>query len=272
MAYLKPQSPLRDKKSGDFFYPLTTSDQVILDNGNRLSGSNFLSIEKSGSAEGEIALNNADTLGGKTEDELFVAKAVDSDKLGGKTESELSVANSKSADSLGGYTAEKFVLAENFTSLENKIPFTFGIDKNGNYGYIKAGADSVTPFNRDISEFDILLHKVVNTGSDAVNSSYVTYSYSLTSSDIAKYQFYLFEASFIGVNNISYGQISSATVPSNAINILDGEFIGQGSSVSGSNGSMDTAKKIFLIPKQNTTSKISVKGRGFAIINLVGFY
>lgn len=23
---------------------------------------------------------------------------------------------------------------------------TFGIDSNGNYGYIKAGADSVTPF------------------------------------------------------------------------------------------------------------------------------
>ena len=28
------------------------------------------------------------------------------------------------------------------------IPFSFGIDKNGNYGYIKAGADSVIPFKR----------------------------------------------------------------------------------------------------------------------------
>lgn len=37
MAYLKPQSPLRDKKSGDFFYPLTTSDQVILKDGSRLN-------------------------------------------------------------------------------------------------------------------------------------------------------------------------------------------------------------------------------------------
>ena len=27
-----------------------------------------------------------------------------------------------------------------------KIPFGFGIDSNGNYGYIKRGADTVTPF------------------------------------------------------------------------------------------------------------------------------
>ena len=27
-----------------------------------------------------------------------------------------------------------------------KVPFSFGVDDNGNYGYIKAGADSVTPF------------------------------------------------------------------------------------------------------------------------------
>ena len=81
--YLKPQSPLRDKSSGDFFYPLTTEDQVIMNDGNRLSGANFLSVEKYNAAEGEIPLNNADTLGGKTEIELSVAKAVDSDKLGG---------------------------------------------------------------------------------------------------------------------------------------------------------------------------------------------
>lgn len=26
------------------------------------------------------------------------------------------------------------------------MPFKLGIDENGNYGYIKVGADSVTPF------------------------------------------------------------------------------------------------------------------------------
>ena len=36
MAYLKPQSPLQHK-SGDYFYPLTTADQIIMDNGSRLN-------------------------------------------------------------------------------------------------------------------------------------------------------------------------------------------------------------------------------------------
>lgn len=39
MAYLKPQSPLQHK-DGDYFYPLTTADQVILPDGSRLN-SNF---------------------------------------------------------------------------------------------------------------------------------------------------------------------------------------------------------------------------------------
>lgn len=36
MAYLKPQSPLQHK-DGDYFYPLTTADQVIMEDGSRLS-------------------------------------------------------------------------------------------------------------------------------------------------------------------------------------------------------------------------------------------
>ena len=35
---------------------------------------------------------------------------------------------------------------KNFGELTGNLPFAFGIDKNGNYGYIKAGADTVTPF------------------------------------------------------------------------------------------------------------------------------
>ena len=30
------------------------------------------------------------------------------------------------------------------------MPFAFGIDENGNYGYIKDGADSVTPFKKKV--------------------------------------------------------------------------------------------------------------------------
>ena len=36
MAYLKPQSPI--KNGEDYIYPLTTYDQVILENGNRWDG------------------------------------------------------------------------------------------------------------------------------------------------------------------------------------------------------------------------------------------
>lgn len=32
--------------------------------------------------------------------------------------------------------------------IDEKVPFSFGVDANGNYGYIKAGADTVTPFKR----------------------------------------------------------------------------------------------------------------------------
>ena len=34
----------------------------------------------------------------------------------------------------------------NVEEIDTKIPFSFGIDSSGNYGYIKDGADSVTPF------------------------------------------------------------------------------------------------------------------------------
>lgn len=32
----------------------------------------------------------------------------------------------------------------------NVVPFSFGVDADGNYGYIKAGADSVTPFSKPL--------------------------------------------------------------------------------------------------------------------------
>lgn len=35
--YVKPQIPLQHTESGDYFYPLTTVDQVIMENGSRLS-------------------------------------------------------------------------------------------------------------------------------------------------------------------------------------------------------------------------------------------
>lgn len=39
-------------------------------------------------------------------------------------------------------------LEDKIDNKEIKLPFELGIDENGNYGYIKEGADSVTPFNQ----------------------------------------------------------------------------------------------------------------------------
>lgn len=96
MAYLKPQSPLQHK-DGDYFYPLTTADQVIMEDGSRLNtkldnlngGGGSVDIEGivyagDESVDSVIAPLNADTLGGKPESELSVAKAVDSDTLAGQ--------------------------------------------------------------------------------------------------------------------------------------------------------------------------------------------
>lgn len=73
MAYLKPQSPLQHK-DGDYFYPLTTVDQVILEDGTRLNTrlediENFdpssLVFVGDESVDSVTAPLNADTLGGQ---------------------------------------------------------------------------------------------------------------------------------------------------------------------------------------------------------------
>ena len=71
---VKPQSPLQHTESGDYFYPLTTIDQVIMEDGSRLNDCNFLTVDNGDSIEGEVVPVNADTLGGhKAED--FVKKS-----------------------------------------------------------------------------------------------------------------------------------------------------------------------------------------------------
>jgi hypothetical protein len=53
MAYLKPQSPLQHK-DGDYFYPLTTADQVIMEDGSRLN----TSINKGSSSTNIVLAHN----------------------------------------------------------------------------------------------------------------------------------------------------------------------------------------------------------------------
>ena len=71
--YKKPQSPLYDKKEAAYFYPLTTSDQVILPSGERLPSvlKSNVSQDFSNILEGQPNGINADTLGGKTAEEIL---------------------------------------------------------------------------------------------------------------------------------------------------------------------------------------------------------
>ncbi len=69
--YLKPQSPLYHKAEDAYFYPLTTVDQVVLEDGSRLNTelSKHLMVDVNDVNEGDTNSVNADTLGGYAADE-----------------------------------------------------------------------------------------------------------------------------------------------------------------------------------------------------------
>ena len=73
--YLKPQSPLQHK-DGDYFYPLTTIDQVIMPDESRLNA-NLISINLDEAIEGAPNKINADTLQGYTAEDFFNSKSSD---------------------------------------------------------------------------------------------------------------------------------------------------------------------------------------------------
>ena len=118
MANLKPQIPLMSE--GDYIYPLTTIDQVLMEDGTK---------------------------------------------------------------------ANQTLATKEYVN--NMIPFSLGIDENGNYGYIKEGADTVTPFNR--YEFS-LAHSEV-TKEDAAK----TYTYTVL--EKGKYLIKMFNTSCEGYNS-----------------------------------------------------------------------
>lgn len=69
--YLKPQNPLYHKKEDAYFYPLTTVDQIVLEDGSRLNTelSKHLMVDVNNINEAEPNPINADTLGGYAADE-----------------------------------------------------------------------------------------------------------------------------------------------------------------------------------------------------------
>lgn len=115
MSYLKPQTPLQHK-DGDYFYPLTTIDQIIMEDGvTRLNGADLVSVNTDDAPEGEIAGINADTLGGYSADTYIrqdSSKALLSVNLNEIVNGTASLTN---ADMLGNVSAE-----EVFSELDSK--------------------------------------------------------------------------------------------------------------------------------------------------------
>ena len=129
MEILKPQSPLYHKKEDSYFYPLTTEDQVILDNGSRLNSINMLTIDTSNSPleEGVPSSIDADTLGGyKPEDFVRNPDGMLSVNLDEYVEGEYVLAN---ADKLGDMPAEAYAQKEYVNNeITNRI--IYGKGKN----------------------------------------------------------------------------------------------------------------------------------------------
>ena len=63
--------------------------------------------------------------------------------------------------------------------LNNKTPFSFGVDANGNYGYIKDGADTVTPFFLGQAQYLATFSNVTTSGNMAKNSYTFTDDYKI---------------------------------------------------------------------------------------------
>lgn len=64
MEFVKPQSPLLDKKSGKYFYPLTTIDQIIMDDNETRLNAEIVVVDKENAIIGDANPINAHTLGG----------------------------------------------------------------------------------------------------------------------------------------------------------------------------------------------------------------
>ena len=72
-------------------------------------------------------------------------------------------------DDSTGYLRAAVDNTENVVNLKGHVtvPFSFGVDTNGNYGYIKDGADTVTPFKTG-------KHDIILVGTGEINTNYTT--------------------------------------------------------------------------------------------------
>lgn len=208
--FLEPNVPLKkiDNETGDtlYIYPQTTASQVKMDeDGTRLSTileENIVYFEKENlDISSEIV--DADSLGGIPASEyvlesdfIELAENAVSVNLNGASNSNQTA--KINADLLGGQLADYYadkdsvaVLSTAVNIVGKKVPFSFAIDANGNYGYIKDGADTVTPFNK----YDFSLANSEVTKGDAAKT------YTFTVPEEGKYLVKMFNTSCEGYNS-----------------------------------------------------------------------
>lgn len=111
------------------------NDKVLSAKQGKILNEKFDNIDFS-SLEGAIAVNS-ESISNLSSDVISLKEKINTDFM---TLSDNIDANS---NSIG-------VNSNNIITLNNKVPFSFGVDANGNYGYIKDGADTVTPFKKEV--------------------------------------------------------------------------------------------------------------------------
>lgn len=123
MAYFKPQSPL--KKGSDHIYPLTTYDQIIMEDGSRWNGKadGDLSVDTTGATQGEPNLVNADQLGGYAASEYLRAKTY-------KNELTVTLSKIEWSESEDGYVQ---LVAANGVTANNSVIVSSVIDNINSY-------------------------------------------------------------------------------------------------------------------------------------------
>lgn len=114
-VYYKPQSPIQSGE--DFIYPITTADQVMVDEDTRLNAVGVYLKNIDNSTDTTVYGNNATTLGGVAAEDyaLKTDTAPDSSKLSGVAASDYALKTDTAPDSskLGGKSPEYYIQPRN---------------------------------------------------------------------------------------------------------------------------------------------------------------
>lgn len=117
MAYIKPLSPI--KSGEDFIYPLTSYDQIIMEDGSRWDGTivgfNTVKVDLEDAEEGTPALTNADMLGNRLAEEYALKSEVEG--LTGGIQMELLWENASSTSEFAAQTVALDLSAYQFVGI-----------------------------------------------------------------------------------------------------------------------------------------------------------